>query len=45
MYIKVKHPKYRSVVESHLSQTLNALGVETHEDMQLLQQVLDKFKW
>ena len=44
-YIKVKHTKYRQVVESHLSQTLNALGVETHEDMKLLQQVLDQFKW
>lgn len=40
----MRDKKWTKVVETVLGHTLSALGVETQEDMRLLQQVLDKHK-
>ena len=41
-HVTLKEPKYRAVVESQLYGMLGAFAVETHEDLLLLQQLLDR---
>ena len=44
MHIKVLDKKFNKVIETVLGHTLSGLGVETHEDLKLLQQILDRYR-
>lgn len=43
-HMKLKDRKFRSAVESHLKHLIPGFAVDCHDDQQLLQQVLDRFR-
>jgi chromosome segregation ATPase len=42
MYVKIREPKFSQVCESLFGRILNAFGVETHQDRQLLGQIFQR---
>jgi chromosome segregation ATPase len=42
MYVKIREPKFSQICESLFGRILNAFGVETHQDRQLLGQIFQR---